>query len=184
MNAMESEDMLLLGAVAVGGYAVYKIFSDNGIAKTTNAIGDVAQGTADLFNRVANPTPAQAVDFKKAFATTPAGIVPSMLSKAWDYGSSLFNNNPSNQPTPYNSPDKMQIAQNVANAPPIMTNVGMTQSGAFYSTAKPMLANTSTSQGATYVSASKPIGASVGTIFSSGARVVSSGASGKYKTTL
>jgi hypothetical protein len=46
---METEDLLILGAVAVGGYLIYKTLGA-GIAKTGDAIGDVAGSAGSLIS--------------------------------------------------------------------------------------------------------------------------------------
>jgi hypothetical protein len=53
---MDSEKVLTFAAIGVGIYAVYKIFSNPGVEKTTDAIGDVAQSVGGLATNVIKTT--------------------------------------------------------------------------------------------------------------------------------
>jgi len=194
---MDSDSILTFGLIGIGGYAIYKIFSDSGVSKTLGAVGDVAQTTAGAVNRVITGT--ESLFTNPQTAGYAIGQLPGNIASNYAQGQvnlatgiakGLIDSSSQMFGTP--SVDKMIIDANAKNAQPIYTNIGMTSSGALFSSAKPLVANLSTSQGAvsqiaggqTTKSSSSIIGAKAGTMFSSGASVKSTGASGKYKTTL
>lgn len=51
---MDSDEWFIVGALALGGYAVYKVFNDKGVQDTTAGIGTAAQGAGNLIGSAGN----------------------------------------------------------------------------------------------------------------------------------
>ena len=155
---MDSDNILTFALIGVGGYAVYKIFSNSGVGKTTDAIGSVAETTADAYKDIITGTTGI---FKNPEQTAyNAAMIPSnlatsygkgQLSLATGIGKAIIDT--SSKIFGTKSTDQLIIAQNAANMTPIMTNIGISSQGGLYSSAKPLVANTTTKYGAAAQSA-------------------------------
>lgn len=170
-----TKDLFLYGGLAVGAYFLVKGLTDpikKPIEDISNLASGVIQGTESLFKNPEatgyNLTTGIGNSVQKA--VQPSKFAIGIAKGVIDTSNKLFGTK---------SVDKIIIAENAKNAKPIMTNIGITASGAMFSSAKPLVANVSTKDGA---ASQTTIGAKAGTIFSSGASVKSTGASGKYKT--
>ena len=146
---MESDTIITFSLIGVGIYAIYKIFNNSGIQKTTDAIGDVAQAgagiitsTTDLFkdpNTAGYAIGSAGLNIATNYGKGQVGFATGLAESLVNTSSKLFNTK---------SVDQMKIAQNAANAPVVMTNIGISSDGGLFSSAKPLVANTTTKYGA------------------------------------
>lgn len=189
---MDSENWLIVGAVALGGYAIYKVLGNKGVEDTTSAVADVATSTAGLFKQTAGIGSTILTETQSALdsgiTSVKSGRAIYDLNPFVQANKVIVDTTTSLFKTPQTS--TLLTTSQVDNTP-YTTNIGITKEGALFSSAKPLVANVSTSSGmasqtnisnVSSKSSTSTIGAKAGTIFSSGASVKSVGASGKYKT--
>jgi len=199
---MEDDTILLVGGLALGGYALYKVLNDSGITSTTSAIGNVAQngaslvnaGTQDLLtankavqnaiNGLGNGSDAQTLG--NAIGSIPQSIISNDVKFASGIGQAITNTSAYLFGTP--TTDQNIITYKAATAQPITTHNAITTSGAMFSSVAPLTANVSTKYGAAaqtnVVSIPSSLLKTTGSQSFGTTGIKSTGASGKYKTTI
>jgi hypothetical protein len=221
---MDSDTILTLGLLGIGGYAAYRLLNNlgGGIQATGDAVGSVAtqaggvvtdllgetrsaeqsllngQAFQQVTGSFINATKGLFSDRESAFDTIskfdPFTAPMNLLMQEFNEVSKLFKSNV--QPfTPRPDVDYTPVPPRpYVDYTPVPLNFTSASGGSIYVSPPTMLKNSPPAAASTVstqraytpaVKSPSPVsGAPVGTIFRSGASVKSTGASGKYKTTL
>jgi len=192
MHRMESEDMLLLGAVALGGFAIWKTFSDGGVAKTTDAVGDVAQSASGLlsdtidsariipqiiqnsdtiYKETVRDVWRDARDDYRYTVDAVAGSARGLFGVTYPVAQTAMVQRLGASPT-----QALKFYASTINPALVQANKPSTKAATI---AKSIV--TTTPASIAYNSVKRVVGAVKGKIFSSGSSVKSTGASGKYR---